>query len=197
MILDPALSLARKSALAYVGAVALTSDTVAETFDRLAVRGEKAERAVRVRLRLATADVRADIAENQEQVVAESKERLAGLRGMVEGGLGRLADALNLPTQRAVLQLNDEVARLSTQIDQIRAQSRRQARAVEVAQGAVEPLPGYDKLNAEHVVEQLQALPEPKLLAVRNYEQTHSNRVTVLRAVDKLLEPKPEEKAEA
>lgn len=192
MILDPALSLARKSALASVGAVALTGDTVAETFERLAARGEKAERAVRVRLRLATADVRADIAENQEQVVAESKERLAGVRGMVEGGLGRLADMLNLPTQRAVLKLNDEVARLSTQIDQIRAQTRRQARAVEVAQGAVEPLPGYDKLNAEHVVEQLQALPEPKLLAVRNYEQTHGNRVTVLRAVDKLLEPKPE-----
>lgn len=192
MILDPALSLARKSALASVGAVALTGDTVAETFERLAARGEKAERAVRVRLRLATADVRADIAENQEQVVAESKERLAGVRGMVEGGLGRLADMLNLPTQRAVLKLNDEVARLSTQIDQIRAQTRRQARAVELAQGAVEPLPGYDKLNAEHVVEQLQALPEPKLLAVRNYEQTHGNRVTVLRAVDKLLEPKPE-----
>jgi hypothetical protein len=192
MILDPALSLARKGALASVGAVALAGDTVAETFERLAARGEKAERAVRVRLRLATADVRADIAENQEQVVAESKERLAGVRGVVEGGLGRLADMLNLPTQRAVLKLNDEVARLSTQIDQIRAQTRRQARAVEVAQGAVEPLPGYDKLNAEHVVEQLQALPEPKLLAVQNYEQTHSNRVTVLRAVDKLLEPKPE-----
>jgi hypothetical protein len=192
MILDPALSLVRKSALASVGAVALTGDTVAETFERLAARGEKAERAVRVRLRLATADVRADIAENQEQVVAESKERLAGVRGVVEGGLGRLADMLNLPTQRAVLKLNDEVARLSTQIDQIRAQTRRQARAVELAQGAVEPLPGYDKLNAEHVVEQLQALPEPKLLAVQNYEQTHSNRVTVLRAVDKLLEPKPE-----
>ena len=192
MILDPAINLARRSALAYVGAVALTSDTVADTFDRLAVRGEKAERAVRVRLRLATADVRADIAENQEQVVAESKERLAGVRGVVEGGLGRLADMLNLPTQRAVLQLNDEVARLSAQIDQIRAQSRRQARAVEVAQGAVEPLPGYDKLNAEHVVDQLQTLPEPKLLAVRNYEQTHGNRVTVLRAIDKLLEPKAE-----
>jgi poly(hydroxyalkanoate) granule-associated protein len=197
MILDPALSLARKSALASVGAVALTGDTVAETFERLAARGEKAERAVRVRLRLATADVRADIAENQEQVVAESKERLAGLRGVVEGGLGRLADMLNLPTQRSVLQLNDEVARLSVQIDQIRAQARRQARAVEVAQGAVEPLPGYDKLNAEHVVDQLQTLPEPKLLAVRNYEQTHGNRVTVLRAVDKLLEPKPDDKVEA
>jgi hypothetical protein len=193
MILDPALSLARKSALASVGAVALTGDTVADTFERLAARGEKAERAVRVRLRLATADVRADIAENQEQVVAESKQRIAGLRGMVEGGLGRLAGLLNLPTQGAVLQLNDEVARLSTQIDQIRAQARRQARAVEVAQGAVEPLPGYDKLNAEHVLDQLQTLPEPKLLAVRNYEQTHGNRVTVLRAVDKLLEAKPEE----
>ncbi|HEU5098499.1 MAG TPA: hypothetical protein VFU22_05740 [Roseiflexaceae bacterium] len=193
MILDPALNLARKSALAYVGAIALTSDTLVDTVNRLAKRGAQTERTVRTKLRLGTADVQAGIAENKEQ----AKEGIAGVRGVVESRLRQLADMLNLPTQRAVMQLNEEVTRLSTQIDQIRAQARRQARTVEVAQGAVEPLPGYDKLNAEHVVDQLPTLSEPKLLAVRNYEQIHGNRVTVLRAVDKLLEAKTEDKAEA
>jgi poly(hydroxyalkanoate) granule-associated protein len=192
MILDPALNLARKSALASVGAVALTSDTLSNTIDRLATRGAQVERAARVRLRLATADVRADIAENQEQLVVESKERIAEMGGMVEQGLDRLVGMLNLPTQRTVDQLNSEVARLSAQIDQIRAQTRRQVRATEVAQGTIEPLPGYDKLNAEQVLDQLPTLTETKLLAVRNYEQTHGNRVTVLRAVDKQLEAKAE-----
>ena len=39
MIFDPALSLARKSALASVGAVALTGDTLTSTVNRLATRG--------------------------------------------------------------------------------------------------------------------------------------------------------------
>jgi len=192
MILDPALNLARKSALASIGAVALTSDTLTDTIDRLAARGAKVERAARARLRTASADVHADIAENQEQLVVESKERIAGVRSIFDQGLDQLATLLNLPTQSTVEQLNGEVARLSAQIDQIRAQARRQARVVEVAQGAIEPLPGYDKLNAEHVIDLLPTLSEPKLLAVRNYEQTHGNRVTVLRAIDKLIEAKAE-----
>jgi len=192
MILDPALNLARKSALASIGAVALTSDMLTDTIDRLAARGAKVERAARARLRTASADVHADIAENQEQLVVESKERIAGVRSIFDQGLDQLATLLNLPTQSTVEQLNGEVARLSAQIDQIRAQARRQARVVEVAQGAIEPLPGYDKLKAEHVIDLLPTLSEPKLLAVRNYEQTHGNRVTVLRAIDKLIEAKAE-----
>jgi len=192
MILDPALNLARKSALASVGAVALTGDTLAGTFERLAARGARVERAAREKLRTTAADARADVAERKEQIVAENKDRIAEARGVFEQMRDRLIDILHLPTQTAVEQLNGEVARLSAQIDKLRAAARRQPRAAAQAPAVSEPTPGYEKLNAERVNEMLPTLSEPTLLAVRDYEQTHSNRVTVLRAIDRLTEGKAE-----
>jgi polyhydroxyalkanoate synthesis regulator phasin len=172
----PALEVARKGALAYVGAVAMTGDALTQAFDRLAKRGARFEQDARTRLRKATRMARADVAEGDRQV--------ANGRGALEQGRNRLFAALNLPTQRSVEQLTSEVALLSAQIDELRETMRREAK------GAEEPLPGYDKLNAERVVEVLPTLNEQQLLAVRNYEQTHNHRVTVLRAVDKQIEAK-------
>src|SRR5262249_6135619 len=50
MILDPAITIARKSALAYVGAIALTGDMLSAAVEKLAWRGESAARATRMRL---------------------------------------------------------------------------------------------------------------------------------------------------
>ena len=183
MILNPALTLARKSALTSVGAVALTGDTLTSAVDRFAARGAQ--------LRTTVMNGHADVATLEEQVLPASEEQLAKLRGIFEQGRDRLLGALNLPTQSSVEQLKTEVARLSAQIDQIRAAARRQARAADEAQAS--PLPGYDKLNAERVVELLPTLAEPQLQAVQTYEQAHGNRVTVLRAIDKLNEAKAEE----
>jgi polyhydroxyalkanoate synthesis regulator phasin len=182
MILDPALNLARKSALASIGAVALTGDKLTSTVDRFAARGAQ--------LRTTAMNGRVDLTKRQEQVAPASQERLAKLRGIFEQGRDRLIAALNLPTQSSIEQLNTEVARLSAQIDQIRAAARRQARTADEAQAS--PLPGYEKLNAERVVELLPTLAAPQLLAVQNYEQAHGNRVTVLRMIDKLIEAKAE-----
>ena len=183
MILDPALSLARKSALASVGAVALTGDTLTSTVNRLATRGAQVSKSA--------TNGHVNGAQHPEQVAPISEEQLAKLRSLVQQARDWLIAALNLPTQSSIDQLNTEVARLSAQIDQLRAAARRQARAADEAQAI--PLPGYDKLNAERVVELLPTLAEPQLLAVQNYEQTHGNRVTVLRAIDKLQEAKAEE----
>jgi poly(hydroxyalkanoate) granule-associated protein len=189
---NPAIEVARKGALAYVGAIAMTGDTIRQSFDRLAERGARVEKAARAKLRATTADVRADVTESKEQIVAENKERIAEARSIFEDARDRLIDVLHLPTQTSVEHLNSEVAHLSAEIDKLRAAARRQAKATAEAPAASEPTPGYDKLNVEHAVELLSTLPESKLLAVRNYEQTHGNRVTVLRAIDKLLEPKAE-----
>jgi poly(hydroxyalkanoate) granule-associated protein len=175
---------ARKGALAYIGAIALTSDALAQAIERYSERGAQVERAARARLRRTTAAVRKEVEDNQEQLAAESREQIAEARSALERGRDRVFEALHLPTNSSVEQLSLEVARLNAQIDELRASLRRQARAVE------EPVPGYDKLNAESVVDLLPSLSEPKLLAVRNHEQTHSNRVTVLRAIDKQLEAK-------
>jgi polyhydroxyalkanoate synthesis regulator phasin len=182
MILDPAFDLARKSALASVGAVALTGDTLTSAVDRFATRGAQVSKSATNGL--------LDIAKLQEQVVPASENQLVKLRSIFEQGRDRLIDALNLPTQSSVEQLKTEVARLSAQIDQIRAAARRQAKATDETHA--EPLPGYDKLNVERVVDLLPTLDAPQLLAVQTYEQAHGNRITVLRAIDKLIEARDE-----
>lgn len=187
MILDPALTLARKSALASVGAVALTGDTLTSTVNRLATRGAQVSKSA--------TNGHLDAAKLQEQVLPMSAEQVAKLRNIFEQGRDRLIGALNLPTQTSVEELKTEVARLSAQIDQLRVAARRQAKAaadpsIPQDSAPAEPLPGYDKLNVERAVDLLPTLDEAQLLAVQTYEQAHGNRVTVLRAIDKLNEAK-------
>ena len=174
MILDSALNIARKGALAYIGAVALTGDEVARMVNRLAARGESVEATARARLRRTIRSAREGVAEGREQI---DEARMS-----VMNGRDRLLDALNIPTQMSIEELNAQVARLAAEVDELRgALHRRQAEAT------AGPLPGYDKLNAEAVIERLAALNEPTLLALRAYEQEHANRVTVLRAIERTL----------
>jgi hypothetical protein len=189
MILDPALTLARKSALAYIGAVALTGDTLMGTVNRLAARGAQ--------VRKSATNGHVDAAALQKQIVPGSEEQLARLRELFEQSRDGLIGALNMPTQSSVEELKTEVARLSAQIDQLRAAARRQAKATNAPSipqdsAQAEPVPGYNELNVERVVDLLPMLEEPQLLAVQTYEQAHSKRVTVLRAIDKLREAKIE-----
>ena len=57
---------------------------------------------------------------------------------------------------------------------------------------SVEPLPRYDELHADEITERLNGLSEAELLQVKHYETEHQNRVTVIRAVDKLLSEQAE-----
>jgi polyhydroxyalkanoate synthesis regulator phasin len=189
MIVDPALTLARKSALAYVGAVALTGDTLTSTVNQLATRGAQVSKRV--------TNGHLDVAKLQKQVVPVSEEQIAKVRELLEQSRDKVIGALNLPTQSSVEELKTEVARLSAQIDQLRVAARRQTKVAAdpaIAHDSVqaEPVPGYDKLNVERAVDLLPTLDEAQLLAVQTYEQTHGNRVTVLRAIDKLREAKAE-----
>ena len=182
MYRNPAMNIVRKGALAYVGAIAMAGDRLTQTIDHLSTRGAQLEQDARKRLRMATETIREEVAENQGQLLAEGKEQLAEARGALQKGRDRLMEVLSIPTQSSVDQLSTEVVRLSIQIDGL----RRQTQAVE------EPLPGYDQLNAESVINLLPSLSEQKLLAVRNYEQVHNSRITVLRAIDKQIEAKVE-----
>ncbi len=172
MILDPAMNIARKGVLAYIGAIALTGDQVAQTLDRLAKRGEQASKGVRSQLRGTLRTVREELVEGQEQVT-DAQLDLTSRRD-------QLLETLNIPSQTAVLELNAQVARLAAQIDELRGTLRRR-------EAPAEPLPGYDKLTADAIVDRLPKLEEPALLALRAYEQQHANRVTVLRAVERAL----------
>jgi poly(hydroxyalkanoate) granule-associated protein len=174
MILDPAMNIARKGVLAYIGALALTGDQVAQTLDRMAKRGEQASKDVRTQMQRTLRTVREELVEGREQV-ADARFDLTSRRD-------QLLETLNIPSQTAVLELNTQVARLAAQIDELRGTLRRRE-----AQVPTELLPGYEKLNADTIIDRLPKLEEPALLAVRAYEQQHANRVTVLRAVERAL----------
>jgi hypothetical protein len=190
MILDPAITLARKSALAYVGAIALTGDRVNQAVNRvnetvadLAKRGEKVQKQARTRLRKTAGQVREIVGENVAEVRETVRETAAEDAGnLLVKSRGRLLDLLNIPIQSSLLKLNFEVARLSAQIDELRGIVRRSK-----PEAPATPLPGYDRLNVEAVLERLPEQTAPTLLAIRAYEQSHGNRITVLRAVKRAL----------
>jgi hypothetical protein len=48
------------------------------------------------------------------------------------------------------------------------------------------PIPGYDLLSATQVIERLEGLAQPELLAVRTYEIAHRARTTILGKISQL-----------
>jgi hypothetical protein len=55
--------------------------------------------------------------------------------------------------------------------------------------GSSRPLaiPGYDSLSASQVVQRLAGLSRPELIDVRDHEQSHRHRRTILNRVEQLL----------
>lgn len=194
MILDPAINVVRKGALAYVGAVALTSDKVSETVERFAERGTTIERAARERLNQATSGMRkrfeqatGGLRQNLEAPIEAGQEQPTFAGNLLVQGRNRVLNVLNIPTQQALHELNTQIDHLSIAIDDLRGQMRRAK-----AEALAEPLPGYDKMNVDTVVSQLPKFDTAGLRALHAYEQTHGKRVTVLRAIEERLAPKAE-----
>lgn len=181
------LDTARKGALAYIGAIALTGDTLSHTGDtlsgaikRAAVEGKKLESDLQSRVRRSTYQALADLANVAEAV----QERADQARDMVGHAQQRLFDALHLPTHTSLEDLKIEVARLNAELDGLQGKGRRRG-----ASGRAEAtvIPDYEKLNADAVVARLPDLDEWVLLSLHTYERQHAARVTVLRAIERVL----------
>ena len=193
MILDPAINVVRKGTLAYVGAIALTSDLAGEAFKKFVARGKAFEHTAREQFDHANGGARKrieqaalDLRKNLGLPVATEPTQLAG-RNLLVQGRERVLDVLNIATQDTLHELDAQVDHLSVAIDELRGKMRRPK-----AEEPAEPLPGYDKMNVETVVSQLAKFDEAGLRAVRAYEQEHGKRVTVLRAIEERLVLKPE-----
>ena len=177
-MLNSATGMVRKGTLAYVGAIALTGDMARDAFGQLAKRGVSAEQAAMAQLRRLGRTLRRDAEASAE----ESHEQAAEARNLLVQSRDRVLGMLMIPTQSNLRELNAQVERLTAAIDDLRTKSRRQLREV-----SAEPVPGYEKMNVDTVLSQLPKLEEAHLLAVRSYETTHQNRVTVMRAVERAL----------
>lgn len=185
--IETASNVARKGALAYVGALALTGDAARGTFERLSKRGANAQHTLREQAQKLANRLRRQASAPAEAELAAPE---AGPSFLAKGR-DQLLDRLQIPTQASLAELNSEIERLSAAIDDLRVKSRRQAPTM------AEPLPGYEKMNVDTVLSRLPKLDEAGLLAVQAYEQAHQGRVTVLRGVERTLAERLAEPVEA
>jgi hypothetical protein len=59
------------------------------------------------------------------------------------------------------------------------------------------PIPNYDELNAQALIDQLSSMDDAALTKLRDYEMAHKNRVTVLRDIEERLKDMAEHPAVA
>ena len=118
----------------------------------------------------------------------------------------RLGELIGIPDYPD-LNVRDVVERLPELSDEDLAKVRRFEENHENRQGVLRaidrleadrmPLPNYGGMTVDEVSAQVETLDAEKLQAVREYEASHNNRVTVMRAIDKRFETIEQEKAQA
>ena len=184
-MVNPIVDTAQKSVLASVGAVALVGDRITETFNKFTDRGKVVEQNAQDWFKDTTGHVNGNVSEGERLV--EEGERLVEAnvtkaQDQFEQIREQVFDTFNLPSYTSVQVLNEQIANLSVQIDDLYDEVLGVAPVVPTV-----PLTDYDKLNAETIIDQLPQYDEPTLLAIRDYEKAHNNRVTVLRTLERLL----------
>lgn len=177
-MVNPIVDTAQKSVLASVGAVAFVGDRITETFNKFTDRGKVVEQNAQDWFKETTGQVDGSVSEGERLVetnVTKAQDQFLQIREQV-------FDTFNLPSYTSVQVLNEQIANLSVQIDDLYDEVLGIAPVVPTV-----PLTDYDKLNAETIIDQLPQYDEPTLLAIRDYEKAHNNRVTVLRTLERLL----------
>lgn len=114
--------------------------------------------------------------DDAETVVSNGKN---GLDSRIESALQRL----NVPTRANIVELNAKLDALSKKIDE--------ALGTQAEVITNEPMPGYDTMTAKEIVSKLNKLTINELVAVKQYEMAHEDRVTVTREVDRRIEAMP------
>lgn len=152
---------------AYDGAVALWHET-GKFAAKAEKRGEKME-----------AEFNQNVQKVQDQVTDQVKLR----RGQIEGTLSDVTKEV----QSAGKSVEDRV--------QMTFSSLKLGGAKTVSAGDVKievevpdlPIPHYDELNAQALIDQLSGMDTDALTKLRDFELAHKNRVTVLREIDERL----------
>lgn len=80
----------------------------------------------------------------------------------------------------------EEAARQQEAADQQQQRADEKAREAERLErgDSPGPIPDYDRLNADEVIDRLDGLSEPELTEVETYERRNQDRKTVLEAVE-------------
>lgn len=165
----------RSAALAYAGLWGIAYDEAQELVERSRSLFDRAED----RGHVVEADTRELLKETMQKVRRQAEEVQEEVEEQVE-------QVVNLATREEVAALNAKVDALRRQLD-VLLQKVDRVLLMEQEEAWKPPLPDYDQLNVREVVALLDSLTRAELETVRDYEQAHARRVTVLREVEARL----------
>jgi len=139
----------------------ITRERIQETLDEAAERGRV---------------TRTDANELVTELVQRGRQQTDDLLGDFDKLLGRGRTQIETATRKA---------RRTESVDRIVRSADRARRTVGV--GPSFPILSYDDLTTAQVEDRLNGLSAPELRRVRDYEQRHANRKSVLDAVERAL----------
>jgi poly(hydroxyalkanoate) granule-associated protein len=178
--------LGRKSVHAYLGMWRTIYDGAKNTVNRgthlfgdAVDRGEDIEKQAMENAKEITSQAEERANKMQERVTRTFDRSKDEMSSQIESALTRL----DIPSRANIAEINAKLDALDNKLNQIMAMR---------AEAVVElPMPGYDKLNVKEITSKLAPLTFEELVAVKQFELAHENRVTVLREVDRRLTAMP------
>lgn len=120
-----------------------------------------------------------------EGVTQTATGTVKGLETQVQQQVEQVLNRLGIPSRDRLEQLSREIQELNARLDAQLAGPTTTPAAMPVEQET--PFPGYETLTVKEVIQRLPALDMMQLQLLRNYEAAHTNRITVLRAVDEQI----------
>lgn len=197
----------RKAVLAYAGLWGMAYDEAAAILERgrkliaeaesrgenieseatervQAVRTQAQDRIKKVESRLE--NLRGQAKKEVEEVESKVSKVESKMDRELESQVERVLERLGIPSRERIIRLSNELESLSLKID-----AKFGAQGVPAASAAEEnlPIPNYAELNVREVNAALDGLSMDELALIKAYELTHENRVTVLREVERRMEP--------
>jgi DNA anti-recombination protein RmuC len=138
----------------------LDEDEMRDRLDQLKNRGEQIEATVQKTIN----DQLKELQLAEVKVINRLEEAVGSFKDLVSTNYGRISTSLD----RLEGRLKDVEKSLSNRIHQL-------------------PIEDYDRLNADEIVRQIDALGANGLSTLRDYEAGHKGRVTILKAIDARL----------
>lgn len=192
----------RKAILAYAGLWGMAYDeamTVVNkgkaVFDKAEDRGEKLEAAanrrtekVRTQAEEQLKAVEARIEKVRSRFSKRAEKVEEAIEEDLENQVERVLERLGIPSRERISKLSAEIEALSQKIDAQLAAKQEVVVPIENAAPML-PIANYSEMTAKEIVPQLEKLTKDELAVVKRYEENTQARVTVLREIDRLLEP--------
>jgi F0F1-type ATP synthase membrane subunit b/b' len=188
----------RKVVLAYAGLLGMAYDETKSLMERgekmldeATERGEKVSETamsqvkdVRNRVEHQVEDVTKTVEGRVEGITTRVRKQMNRTQSMatkeIEGQVKQVLKSLDLPSRDRLNKLSKEIDALTAKID---------TQLVVATEGMELPIADYDSLTVKEINAKLDGLSIDELAKIQTYEAAHANRVTIMREMERRLEP--------